>query len=118
MNGVPQPMEFTQRREHWGNEILCCDDVFIKQMPFPKRGDAIPAHSHKYAHHTLIARGRCRVWGDGADLGEYAEGQAVYIAAGMMHLFVALEDDTLAYCIHNLHGSDSVEILAENRLGG
>lgn len=118
MSALPVPTEFTERREHWGNEILCCDGVFIKQMPFPRRGDAIPAHSHKYAHHTLIARGRARVWGDEQDLGEFGEGQAVYVAAGVEHLFLALEDNTLAYCIHNLHGKEEVEILAENRTGG
>lgn len=117
MNAIAQPTEFVDRRPHGGAEILCCDGVFIKQMLLPRRGDAIPAHSHKYAHHTLIARGRARVWGDSRDLGEYAEGEAVYIAAGVQHLFLALEDNTLAYCIHNLHGADAVEILAENTLG-
>lgn len=109
---------FTDIRPHFGAEILCCDGVFIKQMPMPKLGDAIPQHSHKYDHHTLIARGSVRVFADGRRLGDFHEPQAVYIKAGTKHLFVALEDSTLAYCIHRLRdGEDEVQILAEHNFG-
>lgn len=111
---APAKFENVRQVEPW--QMLCCDGVAIVQMVMEKKNDAIPQHSHKYPHHTLIARGRVRVWADGKHIGDFGEREAVFIAAGVKHLFAALEDNTVAYCIHNASREGKVEILAEHKL--
>ena len=111
------PTEFKDVRPVKPWQMLCADGVAIVQMVLEKRNDAIPQHSHEYPHHTLIARGSVRVWADGVHIGDYVEREAVFIAAGVKHLFVALEDNTVAYCIHNTRDGE-VEIRAEHKVGG
>jgi hypothetical protein len=89
----------------YGVEITTVDGVFIKQMHIPKAGSYIPQHSHQHDHASMVARGMVRVWIDGAlddrvRGGEYVAPTAIFIAAGRKHLFLALENDTVIYCIH------------------
>lgn len=111
------PTEFKNIRAVDPWQMLCCDGVAIVQMVLPKANDVIPQHAHAYDHHTLVARGRVRVWADGRNIGEYGEREAVLIRAGQKHLIVALEDNSVAYCIHNASREGKVEILAEHKLG-
>lgn len=99
-------------------QMLCCDGVAIVQMVIEKRNDAIPQHAHKYDHHTLVARGRFRVWADGKHIGDYGEREAILIRAGQKHIIAALEDNSVAYCIHNASREGKIEILAEHKIGG
>ena len=78
------------------------DKVFIKQMLLAKKGDHISQHSHSYAHTTLIAAGAVRLYRDGIAIGDYVAPTMVNIPAHEMHEFVALEDNTVGYCIHNV----------------
>lgn len=112
-----KPTSFKDIRGITPWQILCADGVAIVQMVMEKANDAIPQHSHAYDHHTLIARGSVRVWADDKHIGDYGEREAVFVRAGCKHLFAALQDNTVAYCIHNTHGGDAVEILAEHKLG-
>lgn len=111
---VPTAFTNVRKVEPW--HMLCADGVAIVQMVLERANDVIPQHAHKYGHHTLIARGRVRVWADGAWIGDFGERQAVFIAAGKKHLIAALEDNSVAYCIHNASREGKVEILAEHNL--
>lgn len=98
--------------------LLLADGIFVKQMLIPKKGEAVPQHSHKYGHHTFVARGSVAVFLHNREhIGNYKEMQAVYIRPDAQHLIMALEDDTLCYCIHNVSREGKVEILAENKIG-
>jgi len=92
---------------------VCVDDIFIKQMFMAKRGHLVPQHVHKYAHHSMLARGSVRLWVDDVLVGDFKAPMPILIVAGKAHTFQALEDESLIYCIHNVTGRGGVEILAE-----
>ncbi len=97
-------------------EIHMADDVFIKQMLIARAGTYIPQHTHKYDHTSMLAVGRVRVWKDRVLDGDYTAPTGLLIKAGVAHTFLALEDNTIVYCIHNVSRSDVVEVLARNPL--
>lgn len=97
------------------------DGIFIKQVHVRERGTYLPQHSHAYEHATMIAHGSVKVWVDGeldrrVPEGIYKAPVPVMIAAGVKHLFLALEDDTVLFCIHNASRSGEVEVLDEHQL--
>lgn len=107
--GCPQP---------FGIEIFTADGVFIKEMRIPKARTLVPQHSHAYDHTSMLARGSIRMWRDGAYCGEKVAPCGIFIAAGVKHSFLSLEDDTIIYCVHNLHGSEAVEVVEEHEIVG
>ena len=99
-------------------EIKMADGIFIKSHHVHKAWTWMPQHSHTYDHTSMIARGAVRVWKDGWLLGDFVAPKGILIAAGVKHMFVTLEDDTIIYCIHRIDRTGEVEIDAENRLPG
>lgn len=90
---------------------VCVDGIFIKQISIPK-DILIPQHTHTYDHHSMLAKGRVMVWRDDENMGVFDAPMPIFIRAGVRHTFLAMED-ALIYCIHNLHGKEDVEILAQ-----
>lgn len=78
------------------------DGVWIKQMHFREAGWIAQTHAHTFDHQTLLTAGRLRVT-VGDDVAEYQAPMILVIQAGAPHRLEALEDNTLAYCIHKLH---------------
>lgn len=101
-----------------GVEIFTADGVFIKQMAIPKAGTMVPQHSHVFDHTSMLARGSVRVWKDGVLDGDVVAPAGIFIAAGIKHAFLALEDETIIYCIHNISRIGNVEIAEEHQLKG
>lgn len=89
------------------------DGLFVKQMHIRHKGTMVPQHSHVHPHLTMLARGRLRAWRDGEWLGDYSAPAGIMIPANTKHTFAALEDETIAYCVHRLHGAE-VEIAEEH----
>ena len=99
--------------------ISIVNGVFIKSMVF-KRGQVVLTHKHTYDHQTLLAVGQLKV--------SIAEKSVVYtaptvivIAAGKSHFLEGLADQTVAYCIHAMTGSDNIDEadpLVRGRLNG
>lgn len=90
------------------------DGVWIKQMLIPKPYDIVPQHSHTYDHISLLAKGSIRAWKDGEFYGDFTAPEGIFIAAGVKHIFQALEPETIIYCIHNTHGEDVPRVRALN----
>jgi hypothetical protein len=80
--------------------------IFIKHMPLKRTGDCIVQHSHTHPHVTLIASGAVLMSLDGAEDSVHTAPAFIEIKAGAHHAFTAIEDDTNAYCIHDLTGLD------------
>jgi quercetin dioxygenase-like cupin family protein len=97
-------------------EFRTTDGIFIKQMAMKVAGTIVPQHAHCWDHTSLLARGSVNCWKDGVFDGKYDAPQMILIRAGVKHLFMSLEDNTILYCIHNLHSEDKIEILAEHSL--
>jgi len=81
--------------------IGCVANLWSKQMHFKKVGDTEFGHSHTFDHLTLLAAGALKVTVDGSST-EFKAPQMIYIKAGKEHELIALEDNTIAYCIHAL----------------
>lgn len=97
-----------------------CDDVGVVQMYIEHRGTYVPQHSHTYNHLSMLATGAVRVWKDGKLMGDFAAPQGIEIEAGCKHKFLSLVDETIIYCIHNLHGALDVDanVQDEHQLEG
>jgi len=74
-------------------------NLFVKQMVFRKAGDKEHGHAHAYDHLTLLSKGRLRVTALGKDT-DFTAPTHIYIKADVIHELTALEDDTIAHCIH------------------
>ncbi len=107
-----QPME---------EDIRTADGIFIKRVAALEAGTYLPQHAHVWDHTTLLTNGRIEVWqGSLVDwVGAatiYQAPAAIFIKAGVKHLFRILEDNTVLWCIHNLKGAQAVEVLEEHDL--
>jgi hypothetical protein len=81
--------------------IGCVSNLWSKQMHFLKAGSMEQGHSHLFDHLTLLASGALRVTVEGIST-EFRAPQMIFIKAGKTQELVALEDNTVAYCIHAL----------------
>lgn len=89
------------------HSINCVANMFAKQMHFAKAGDVEQGHKHEFDHLTLLASGSLRVTVEGKTT-EFKAPHMIYIHAEKNHELVALEDNTVAYCIHALRDGDAV----------
>jgi len=87
--------------------ISCVANVYIRQMLFKNKGDVNEGHEHVFDHQTLLARGAVKAVVNGVE-STFVAPQIIFIKAGVMHEFTALEDETLCYCIHALRDGDDV----------
>jgi len=80
-------------------------NLWSKQMHFKKAGDTEQGHSHIFDHLTLLAAGALQVTVESVST-NFKAPQMIYIKAGKEHELVALEDNTVAYCIHALRDNE------------
>jgi len=85
--------------------ISCVKNLFVKQMRFSKAGDKEKGHAHIHDHLTLLTKGKLRVNALGKDT-DFDAPAHIYIKADVVHELIALEDDTIAHCIHALRNED------------
>ena len=76
------------------------DGTAIVSNLFVKAGAFLPQHTHEYAHSSVVAHGRVRVWPNGGFVGEFVRNSIVVIPARAEHVFQALDDGTVVLCIH------------------
>lgn len=88
-------------------QMGCVANLFSKMMHFEKAGDKHDGHSHCFDHLTLLAHGKLLVTVDGKST-EFTAPHMIYIQKEKLHELEALEDNTLAYCIHALRNGDEV----------
>ena len=80
-------------------------NLWSKMMVFAKAGDVEYGHAHTFDHLTLLARGALKITIDGVS-SEFKAPHMIYIKKDKVHELVAIEDSTVAYCIHALRGLD------------
>lgn len=85
--------------------IGCVSNLFSRQMHFETKGDIEFGHTHNHDHLTLLASGRLKVTVEGQDT-EFTAPHMIFIKADKKHILEALEDNTVAYCIHALREKD------------
>ncbi len=108
-----QDIQFVEVEQPDSWQMVLTDDIFVKQMVLAKAGYTVSQHVHEYDHHTMLAAGAVAAWvGNAEHPIEFSAPYPIFVAAGTPHKFMALEDNTILYCIHNLHGKGAVSILA------
>lgn len=83
-------------------------NTWIRQMRFRKAGDRNCGHAHSFPHQTLLAKGKFRVYVEDK-VAEFTAPQVLYIEAGKEHMIQAVEDESIAFCIHALRKGDKIE---------
>jgi quercetin dioxygenase-like cupin family protein len=88
--------------------MVCVSNLWIRQMHFHKAGDMNEGHVHNFDHITMLSRGSVKVHVDG-EVTEFAAPHLIFIAKGKSHFIEALEDDTIAACLHALRTGEREE---------
>jgi hypothetical protein len=83
-------------------------NLFTRQMHFLNAGDIEYGHTHDFDHLTLLAAGKLQITVD-EQVTIFTAPQMIYIAKDKKHELLALENDTVAYCIHALRFGERVE---------
>lgn len=85
--------------------IMCVSNVFSRMMYFEKTGDIEEGHRHTFDHATLLSSGKLKV--ELLDEENNVKGEKVFVAPDFIfigkddiHRLTALEDETIAVCIH------------------
>jgi quercetin dioxygenase-like cupin family protein len=88
--------------------MSCVANLFSRMMHFKKIGDIEYGHKHQFDHLTLLAAGKLQVTVDGQET-IFEAPHMIYIHKDINHQLVALEDNTIAYCIHALRDGNGVD---------
>jgi len=99
--GDPQPATYM--------EFADADGIWVRFYDLPRAGNAAPQHSHKHDHVSLLCRGSVRAYKDEMILGTFTAPAMITIPKGSKHMFIALTDDVLLACVHNMKGREGLE---------
>jgi gentisate 1,2-dioxygenase len=89
------------------SKISIVANTWVKQMHFVKAGDTNDGHKHTFSHQTLLAKGSVKISVNNEET-TFVAPHIIFIGAGYEHGMVALEDDTIVYCIHALRDGENV----------
>lgn len=87
-------------------------NLYSRQMHFKNVGDIEHGHTHQFDHLTLLAHGRIQITVEG-NVSEFEAPHMIYIKKDKMHELVALEPDTVIYCIHALRLGEDVDDIVD-----
>ena len=92
-------------------KIIAISNVFCRSMHFEKAGDVELGHCHTYDHGTLVSIGRLLVEmldenEKTVSSKEFVGPSFVFISKFCKHRLTALEDNTVAVCIHAMRDID------------
>lgn len=79
--------------------IAYVDNVWVRQIVFPKAGDKNLPHRHDTDHMTLLASGSIRATVNDIEQ-DFVAPCMIMVHADFLHHFTALVDNTVAYCVH------------------
>jgi mannose-6-phosphate isomerase-like protein (cupin superfamily) len=96
-------------------KITCVKNLWLRQMLFLHAGDVNEGHAHTYDHVTLLAHGSVRVVVNGEST-DFTAPHMIYIQAGKLHHIEALENGTVAYCVHALRDSETHDIIDPDQI--
>ena len=86
-------------------EFAEVDDIWVRAYSVKKAHTVIGQHVHVHDHITLVSSGSVRVWQDDTEPTEFYAPAIITIPAGSRHKFMALTDDVVLCCLHNLRGT-------------
>jgi hypothetical protein len=92
-------------------KIMAVSNVYCRMMKFKQVGDYEMGHYHDYDHGTLLSKGSLRVEmfdqeGNPTGTKIFQAPTFMFIEKFKVHKLTALEEDTIAVCIHALRTID------------
>jgi hypothetical protein len=81
-------------------------NVWIAQHYMPKTGMEIDMHEHDHDHASLLVSGSVDVNIEGQPIKRFTAPTFIVIRANMKHKIVAVEDNTIWYCVFALRDID------------
>lgn len=93
-------------------KIGCVANLFSRMIHFEKAGDCELTHTHSFDHLTLLANGSVKCIVDGQET-VFKAPHMIYIHKDKYHEFTALEDNTVAYCIHPMRIGERIEDIVD-----
>lgn len=94
-----------------------CGNQYFHVMTFREAGDHIPTHEHTYDHVMQILAGRVRIVSSRETI-EAKAGDLYDVPRGVAHGIVALEDGSIAQCVHILRWPDGTIVPFSYKLSG
>lgn len=88
-------------------EFAEVDGMWVRAYTLEKRNHVVAQHVHDHDHITLLASGSVGFWRNGERVSTYNAPAIITVPAGEKHAFVALSDNVVLCCLHNLRGADS-----------
>lgn len=92
--------------------IGCVANLWSRMMHFEKIGDKELGHMHQFDHLTLLAKGKLQVTVEKYTT-VFEAPHMIYIHKDKQHELMALEDNTIAYCIHALRDGNGVDDIVD-----
>ena len=91
-------------------------NIWVRMNYLATAGDRAGGHKHHFDHVSLLCRGKVRVEVSGYPPKEFTAPTFIVIKKEHEHDFVALEDDTLWYCVFALrdHNGEVTEIFNDD----
>ena len=83
--------------------------IYFRSIRLAKAGMFVPQHKHDHDHATFCGNGAARAWADNEWIGDVEQGHAIEIRAGRQHTFMALTDNTLLCCVHDVASALSIK---------
>jgi quercetin dioxygenase-like cupin family protein len=88
--------------------FCCVSNLWIRMMHFQNVGDCNEGHEHNFDHVTLLSKGSVEVDVEGQKT-TFKAPHMIYIIKGKRHFLTALEDDTVASCVHAVRSGEREE---------
>lgn len=92
--------------------IGCVANLYSRMMVFKDVGDTEFGHTHQFDHLTLLASGSLRVTVEDKTT-DFVAPHMLYIHKDKRHELVALEPNTVAYCIHALRDVNNHDVILD-----
>ena len=93
-------------------KLGCVANLYSRMMHFQKAGDTEHTHTHQFDHLTLLAAGSVKCIVNGKET-VFNAPHMIYIKKDEEHAFTALEDNTVAYCIHAMRIGERIEDIVD-----
>jgi quercetin dioxygenase-like cupin family protein len=87
-------------------EFAEVDGMWVRAYTLEKQHHVVAQHAHEHDHITLLASGSVTFWRNGEQVSQHEAPAVITVPAGSKHAFVALSDNVVLCCLHNLRGTD------------
>lgn len=92
-------------------DVKIVDNVFVKLHHFLNIGDTHDGHAHVFDHITLLASGKVLMKHSNGEQ-EFKAPHLIVTPKGIVHQFIALEQNTVFCCIHAIRDGSEVDNIA------